>query len=53
MDIYDTWRMYKQKMEQYITEFNQANHRSDFPAMKEAKEQTKSVYLKFIELLKL
>ena len=53
MDIYDTWKLYKQKMEVYITEFNKANHENDFPAMTKAKDSTKNVYLKFIELLKL
>ena len=53
MDIYDTWRLYKQKMEGYITDFNKANQQNDFDSMKKAKESTKSVYLKFIEMLKL
>lgn len=37
MDIYDTWRLYKQKMEGHITEFNNANQSNDFAAMKHAK----------------
>jgi vacuolar protein-sorting-associated protein 4 len=53
MDIYDNWKLYKKKMEDYITAFNAANKEGDFEQMKKAKEGTKNVYLKFIELLKL
>ena len=53
MDIYDTWKLYKDKMEEEITKFNQANKEGDFPAMTIAKNETKRIYLKFIELLKL
>jgi hypothetical protein len=53
MDIYDNWKLYKKKMEDHITAFNAANKTGDFEVMKKAKESTKNVYLKFIDLLKL
>jgi hypothetical protein len=53
MDIYDNWKLYKQKMEEHILRFNEANKQSNFDEMKRCKESTKAVYLKFIELLKL
>ena len=53
MDIYDTWKIYKDKMEEEITKFNVANKEADFPSMTIAKDTTKKVYLKFLELLKL
>lgn len=52
MDIYDTWKAYKSKMEEYILKFNEANKSGNFDDMKRAKENTKNVYLKFVELLK-
>lgn len=30
MDIYDNWKLYKKKMEDYITAFNVANKEADF-----------------------
>jgi len=48
MDIFDTWKIYKKKMEDYITKFNQANKEGDFEEMKKAKDGAKNVYLKFI-----
>lgn len=30
MDIYDSWKLYKQKMEEYILKFNEANKQSNF-----------------------
>lgn len=53
MDIYDTWKVYKDKMEEYLIKFNQANKEGDFPAMTAAKDGCKKVYLKFLDLLKL
>jgi hypothetical protein len=53
MSIYDTWNIYKDKMEEYIVKFNQANKDGDFPAMTIAKDNTKKVYIKFLDLLKL
>lgn len=53
MDIYDSWKLYKAKMEENILKFNEANKEGDFPAMTIAKDNTKKIYLKFIELLKL
>ena len=53
MDIYDTWKVYKDKMETDLTAFNKANKEGDFPAMTIAKDSVKRIYLKFIELLKL
>lgn len=52
MDIYDTWKIYKDKMEEYLLQFNKANKEWDFPAMTIAKDSTKKIYLKFLELLK-
>ena len=48
MDIYDTWKVYKDKMEQELVKFNKANKEYDFPAMTAAKDATKHIYLKFI-----
>jgi hypothetical protein len=48
MDIYDTWKLYKKKMEEYILKFNEANKEGDFEQMKTAKDGIKNVYLKFI-----
>lgn len=53
MDIFDTWKAYKEKMESYILKFNTCNKENDFEGMTKNKESTKTVYLKFIELLKL
>lgn len=53
MDIYDTWKIYKDKMEADLIQFNQANKEGDFPAMTIAKDNCKKKYLKFLELLKL
>ena len=53
MSIYDTWKVYMQKMEEQLLKFNQANKEWDFPAMTIAKNQTKRIYLKFLDLLKL
>lgn len=52
MDIYDTWKSYKNKMEEYILKFNEANKSGNFEDMKKAKENTKNVYLKFVDMLK-
>ena len=30
MDIYDTWKIYKVKLEEQITNFNSANKQGDF-----------------------
>ena len=38
MDIYDTWKVYKDKMEQELVKFNHANKEYDFVAMKGAKD---------------
>ncbi len=37
MSIYDTWKVYMQKMEEQLLKFNQANKEWDFPAMTIAK----------------
>ena len=51
MDIYDTWKLYKDKMEAEISKFNEATKKNDFETMKIAKDATKSYYQKFIALL--
>ena len=51
MDIYDTWKLYKDKMEAEISKFNEATEKNDFETMKIAKDATKSYYQKFIALL--
>lgn len=53
MDIYDTWKLYKVKLEQNITKFNSFNKEGDFDGMTKAKEGAKNVYIKFLDLLKL
>jgi len=53
MDIYDNWGWGWAKMEENIIKFNNANKEGDFKAMTIAKDNTKKIYLKFIELLKL
>lgn len=30
MDIFDTWKIYKKKMEEYIGQFNNSNKEGDF-----------------------
>ncbi len=40
-------------METEILKFNEANKSNDFELMKKAKDATKNIYLKFLELLKL
>ena len=48
MDIYDTWKIYKNKIEKEITELNDAVKESNFEQMKDHKERAKSAYLKFV-----
>ena len=51
MDIYETWKLYKDKMEAQIAKFNEATKKNDFETMKSAKDTAKSYYQKFIQLL--
>jgi hypothetical protein len=53
MDIYETWKFYKDKMEENIHKFNSANKEGNTSDMTTYKENTKKIYLKFLELLKL
>ena len=53
MDIYDTWKVYKERIEKGFLTFNEGVKHNDFEMMKQGKEAAKNYYLKFIELLKM
>lgn len=53
MDIYDTWKVYKERIEKGFTLFNEGVKANDFDKMKEGKDAAKNYYLKFIELIKM
>lgn len=48
MDIYDTWKMYKERIEKEILTFNEGAKTGDFETMTKGKEGAKTYYLKFI-----
>ena len=48
MDIYDTWKIYKDKIEKGLTTFNEGVKSRDFEVMKQGKEAAKNYYLKFV-----
>ena len=48
MDIYETWKVYKAKMEEHIGKFNAHVKEANFDEMRKAKDSTKNVYLKFL-----
>ena len=52
MDIYETWKIYKQKIEDEISRFNGAAKDGDFAKMTTCKDNAKNYYLKFVDLLK-
>lgn len=49
MDIYDTWKVYKGKIEKEILAFNAAIKENSFPNMTKAKDNAKNYYLKFVD----
>lgn len=52
MDIYDTWKVYKERIEKGFLQFNEGAKTGDFELMKQGKDAAKNYYLKFVELLK-
>lgn len=52
MDIYDTWKIYKDKIEKEIVAFNQNVKDNDLEGQKKTKDNAKNYYLKFVDLLK-
>lgn len=52
MDIYDTWKIYKEKIDKEIIGFNEAIKVDDFQTLAKHKDNAKNYYSKFIELLK-
>ena len=48
MDIYDTWKVYKERIEKGFLVFNEGVKNGDFEKMKEGKDAAKNYYLKFI-----
>ncbi len=53
MDIYDTWKVYKAKLEGEIVKYNDASKEGKKKAMVAHKDTAKEVLKKFIDLLKL
>lgn len=52
MDIYDTWKIYKDKIEKQIVAFNLNVKDNDLEGQKKTKDNAKNYYLKFVDLLK-
>lgn len=52
MDIFDSWKIYEDKIEKEILAFNQEVKDNHLEGQRKRKDNAKNYYLKFVDLLK-